>query len=117
MSADRALSRRVGKGRFAQLAVSSILTTPTVKPKDVLTGAAAYQPDQIKVEPNFSPDNAELRRAVYETEKNYVDAFEYADLPGYAVVTVDGSKVTARMYAGTTRELWRSVDLSALARS
>jgi hypothetical protein len=44
-----------------------------------------------------------------------VKAFEYADLPGYAVVTVDGAQVTVRMFSGIGREVWRSVDLSGLA--
>jgi hypothetical protein len=111
------LSRRAGKGRFAQFALSSVLSAPTAKPKDVLSGIEAYNPDQVKVEPAFSPTNEPERRAVYDSERPFVDAFEYADLPGYAVVTIDGPAVTVRMYAGTSRELWRSVDLTALARA
>ena len=61
-------------------------------------------------------DRAFERRAVYDAERAFVDAFEYADLPGYAVVLVDGAKVTVKMYSGTTREVWRTVDLGALAR-
>lgn len=109
------LARTAGRGRFAQFALSSVLSSPTPKPKDLLSGLAAYTPDQIKVEPSFSPTNEAERRAVYEKEREFVRAFEYADLPGYAVVTVDGPKVTARMYAGTGREVWRTVDLTALA--
>jgi hypothetical protein len=45
-----------------------------------------------------------------------VNAFEYADVPGYAVVTVDGPRVLVKMYAGTSTDLWRTVDLTALAR-
>lgn len=40
--------------------------------------------------------------------------FEYADLPGYAVVTVDGAKVDAEIFAGTSRQRWRTVDLIEL---
>ncbi len=110
------LSRSAGRGRFAQFALSSVLNAPTAKPKDQLSGLASYTPDQIRVEPNFSPSNEAERRAVYESERKFVHAFEYADLPGYAVVTVNGSNVTAKMYSGTTRELWRTVDLTALAK-
>lgn len=110
------LSRTAGKGRFAQFALSSVLTAPTAKAKEVLSGAESYTPDQIKVEPNFSPDNEAERRAVYEAERKFVGAFEYADLPGYAVVNIDGPRVTAKMFSGTSRELWRTVDLSTLAR-
>jgi hypothetical protein len=111
------LNRRAGKGRFAQLALSSVLSAPTAKPKDLLSGFDSYTGDQIKVEPTFSPANEAERRSVYDAERPFVHAFEYADLPGYAVVTVDGPNVGVRMYAGATRELWRTVDLTALART
>lgn len=109
------LTRTAGKGRFAQFALSSVLTAPNAKAKEVLSGAESYTPDQIKVEPNFSPDNETERRAVYEAERKFVGAFEYADLPGYAVVNVDGPRVTVKMFSGTSRDVWRTVDLTALA--
>jgi hypothetical protein len=111
------LSRRAGKGRFAQFALSSVLSARTAKPKDVLTGVETYNSDQIKVEPSFSPANETERRAVYDEERPFVDAFEYADLPGYAVVTVDGPDVSVRMYAGATHELWRTFNLGVLAKA
>ena len=111
------LSRAAGRGRFAQFALSSVLNAPTAKPKDLLDGAAAYTPDQISVEPNFSPANSAERRAVYEAERAHVRDFAYADLPGYAVVTVEGARVTAKMFSGATRDLWRTVDLTALAKT
>lgn len=110
------LARTAGRGRFAQFALSSVLTAPAAKPKDVLTGIETYTPDQIRVEPNFSPANESERRALYAEERPQVRSFEYADLPGYAVVTVNGARVTAQMYAGTGTELWRTTDLAALAR-
>ncbi len=109
------LSRRAGRGRFAQLALSSVLSAPSAKPKEVLSGVESYNADQIRVEPNFSPTNEPERRAVYDRERIFVDAFEYADLPGYAVVRVAGPKVTVEMFNGTSRELWRTIDLTGLA--
>lgn len=111
------ISRQAGKGRFAQLALSSVLSAPVAKPKDVLSGVENYNGDQIKVEPRFSPANEAERRAVYEAERKFVSAFDYADLPGYAVVTVNGSKVEVAMHAGTSKEVWRRVELSGLARA
>jgi hypothetical protein len=111
------LNRRAGKGQFAQFALSSVLSAPTAQAKDVLAGLDRYNGDQIKVEPTFSPTNEAERRAVYDAERPFVNAFEYADLPGYAVVTIDGPQVTVQMYAGATRELWRTVNLTALARA
>jgi hypothetical protein len=83
----------------------------------VLSGVDHYTPDQIIVEPTFSPANAAERRAVYEKERPFVDAFDYADLPGYAVVTVAGPQVTLQMHPGTSRTPWRTVNLTAVARS
>lgn len=101
-------------GRFAQLAISSIVNSADVKPQTELHGVGDYNGDQIRVEPHFSPDNAEARRAVYATEAPFVKAFEYADLPGHAVVTVDGANVTATMYRGVSREIWKTADLTQL---
>jgi 3',5'-cyclic AMP phosphodiesterase CpdA len=108
------IARAVGKGRFAQLAVSSVVNDVVTKAKDELSGVEQYNGDQIRVEPKHSPDTELLRRAVYEAERPFVKAFEYADLPGYAVVTVHGGKVTAEIFAGVSKERWRVTDLVAL---
>jgi 3',5'-cyclic AMP phosphodiesterase CpdA len=101
-------------GRFLQLAVSSIINAPEVKPKDVLNGVKDYTGDQVKVEPSHSPGTEAERRAVYDAERPFVRQFEYADLPGYAVVTVNGVEVSAKIYSGIGRELWRTVELTKL---
>jgi hypothetical protein len=79
-----------------------------------LHGLADYNGDQIRVEEHFSPETAEARRAVYTTEAPFVKAFEYADLPGHAVVTIDGPTVTATMHRGVSREIWKTADLTKL---
>jgi hypothetical protein len=107
------ITRRAGRGRFTQFALSSVLTAPEVRPQTVLEGIDRYTPDQISVEPSFSPTNEAERRAVYVAERPAVTAFEYADLPGYAVVTVDGPQVLVRMCAGTGTTVWRTARLDA----
>jgi hypothetical protein len=82
-----------------------------------LSGVDHYTSDQVAVEPGFSPANVAERRSVYDLERPYVGAFDYADLPGYAVVQVTGPQVRLTVYPGTSRTPWRTVDLSALARS
>lgn len=103
-----------GGGKFVQLAVSSIVNALETKPKDLLSGIGEYNGDQIRVEPAHSPSTEAERRAVYEAEKPFVKTFEYADLPGHAVVSVDGGQLTAQIYSGVSRQLWRTVDLSKL---
>jgi hypothetical protein len=107
------LSRATPRGgKFVQLAISSIINAPDVKPKHQLAGVQDYNADQVKVEPDFSPATEPQRRAVYETEASFVKQFEYADLPGYAVVAVNGPAVTAKIYSGVSREVWRTVELA-----
>jgi hypothetical protein len=108
------LVRKVPKhGAFLQLAISSIVRSPQVLAKNVL-GATDYTEEQIKVEPRFSPETEQERRAIYTAEKSLVSHFQYADLPGYAVLTVNGPKVEARIFSGATRNLWKSINLSNL---
>jgi hypothetical protein len=100
-------------GKFVQLGISSIISKPAaVTAKDILSGVNEYNDDQIKVEPNFSPATESERRAVYEAEAPFVTEFQYADLPGYAVVTVTSDRVTAKIFSGTSRQLWRTVELA-----
>src|SRR5206468_3337616 len=73
-----ALAREAGGGRFAQFALSSVVTSTDLKPKTELAGVNEYTPDQIRVEPQFSPETEAARRAIYETERPFVRAFEYA---------------------------------------
>lgn len=105
------LQRRTeGGGRFVQVAVSSVVSPGIVKARDEL-GAQEYTGDQIKVEPKHSPETESQRRAVYEAERPWVSRFVYADLPGFAMVQVQGEQVTLRMHPGSSGEVWREVDL------
>ncbi len=106
-----------GGGRFLQFAISSVVPALEVTPQRLLEGPDAYNPDQVKVEPDFSPATEKQRRAVYQAEAPFVRQFQYADLPGYVVLGVSGPKVTAKVYSGVSRKLWRSLDLSDLLRS
>jgi hypothetical protein len=108
------LVRDAGKGRFAQLAISSVVGARDTRAKDILSGIEQYNGDQIRVEPNHSPDTEKERRAVYAEERPFVRSFEYADLPGHALVTVNGAEVTVKMFAGISREVWREFSLSKM---
>jgi 3',5'-cyclic AMP phosphodiesterase CpdA len=108
------LARETPRGRFAQLAVSSVIDSATPTPKTVLSGLPEYTADQVRVEPKFSPDTEAARRAVYDAERPFVKAFDYADLPGYALVTVEGPRVTAKIFGGLSRTPWRTVSLTDL---
>lgn len=102
------------RGRFVQVAVSSVIKTLGAGPKYVLSGIDDYGPDQIRVEPSYSPDTANQRRTVYETERRFVRAFEYAELAGYAMVTVSRDGVRLAVYSGISERPWTTLDLSKL---
>jgi UDP-2,3-diacylglucosamine pyrophosphatase LpxH len=106
-----------GGGKFGELAVSSIINDLDTKARTILDGVSAYNGDQITVEPKFSSDTADARRAIYAAEAPFVKEFEYADLPGYAVITVKGSSVQANVFSGVSKSLYKTVDLSGLAAS
>ncbi len=101
-------------GKFLQLGISSVIPAPDIQAQHVLSGVGSYNGDQVSVEPAFSPSTEKQRRAVYLAEAPFVRQFQYADLPGYAVVSVKGAKVTAKVYSGITRQPWRSLDLTDL---
>lgn len=106
-----------GGGRFAQLAISSVVNHAQVKPATELNGVKDYNGGQIQVEPKHSPETAAARRAVYAAEAPFVKAFSYADLPGHAVVTINGAEVQATMHSGITRNVYKTVDLAKLLAS
>ncbi len=106
------LTRLAGGKRFTQLAVSSVVSAPDQKPKDILHGLDAYTGDQVKLEPNHSPETTDLRRAVYATERQQVTAFDYADAAGYAVVTVNGEQIEATVHNGTRADIFQTVRLA-----
>ncbi len=108
------MTRRTDEGRFVQLAVCSVIPKVDEKPGDILQGVAAYTPDQIAVEPRFNPDTEAERRAIITAEAPFVESFEYADAPGYAVIKVTGERIIAEFYRGAERTLWKTRDLTAL---
>jgi hypothetical protein len=111
-----AIVRETGKGRFTQLAVSSVVGAADTKAKDLLSGIGQYNGGQIRVEANYSPETKAERQAVYAGERPFVRAFEYADLPGHALVSVNGPEVSVKMYAGISREVWREFSLTEMMR-
>ena len=106
-----------GGGKFLQLGVSSVIRAPEPQPQHLLSGVKDYNGDQVTVEPNFSPATEQQRRAVYQVEAPLVTQFQYADLPGYAVVQVHGPRVTALVYSGVGRQAWHTLALSELLAS
>jgi len=101
------------KGRFTQLAVSSVVSHDPPKVRDEQSGVEAYTQELVSMEPNFSPATKEQRMQLLEAERPYVRRFEYADLPGLAVVDVHETGVSCQVFGGTDETPYRSTSLTA----
>ncbi len=109
--------RQTDKGAFAQMAVISVLSSPDTKPKDMVSGVKEYGPDLVRLEPKFSPDTIEERRTLLKAETPFIRYYDYADAPGYSMVTVNKkSEVSVEMYTGLGKHLWKTVPVSELLR-
>ncbi len=106
-----AIRRRAGGGQFTQLAVSSVVSSVDAAPRDVLNGVDEYTADQVKLEPNHSPETEAERRAIYDRERGSVTNFHYANSAGYAVITVEGDQIEAAIHAGTQTSPFQRIDL------
>lgn len=106
--------RTTPNGRFVQVALCSVVPSPKVEARDVVTGTEHYGPDLVRLEPKFSPDTLAARRAALSAEAPFIQYFEHADAPGFARVVVDGATVRADFHLGLDRRPWKSIDLSAM---
>jgi hypothetical protein len=106
--------RRTDTGRFLQIALCSVLPRADVRPKDEVSGADRYGPDNVALEPRFSPATEPSRREALRAEAPFIAHFEYADAPGYALLTVRGESIRADIHVGLDRPTWKALDLSAL---
>lgn len=106
--------RETDTGRFLQLALCSVLPRAEVAPRDQVEGTERYGPDLVRLEPRFSPETEPARREALRAEAPFIRHFEYADAPGYAVVTVEGGDVRADVQVGLGRPPWKQLDLTAL---
>jgi hypothetical protein len=106
--------RTTDHGPFAQLAVSSILSSADQQPKQVLAGLDAYGPDLTELEPSFQPETKDERRKLFTAEKPFLRHYEYADAAGHAVLRIDGTRVVAEVCLGAATESWKQIDLSNL---
>jgi hypothetical protein len=79
-----------------------------------VSGVERYGPDLVALEPRFSPKTEAERREALRAEASSIARFEYADAPGYAVLTVRDESVSAAVHVGLAPGPWRTLDLTAL---
>lgn len=106
--------RETSAGNFFQLGLWSIIPSLDVKPTVAWSGVEKYTVEQLEQDLEFSPETKQERHEIIEAEKPFVKHFDYSDLPGYAVLSVNGDNVEAKIYSGVSRKVWRTIDISAL---
>lgn len=107
------VTRDTDRGRFAQVALCSILSAADERPREERAGLSKYGPDLVELEPNFQPETKDERRKLLTAEAPLIKHFEYANVAGYARFVVSGG-VEAEVYTGASERPWKTVNLSAL---
>lgn len=102
------MERQTDAGKFPQLAVCSVIRDDSPKPRFWREGLAAYNDDLLAIEPNFSPSTHDARREILAKERPAIRRYEYADLPGYAMISVYQDRVECDVFAGADEKPWRS---------
>ncbi len=106
--------RKTDAGPFVQLALCSVIPTAAMQPRDIRMGLDQYSPELVALEPRFSPNTLAERRALLLAEKPFIRHYDYADVAGYAILSVQGPKVQATLYNGLGKRFWKTIDLTGL---
>ena len=107
------LARKTPRGTFVQFSMNSVISSPKILVKNQLEGVESYGASLVELEPEFQPDTKEQREKSLEDEKPYITHFEYADFPGYAVISVSDAGINADIYTGNSAQVWKNVSLSS----
>jgi len=112
------LSRKTPSGNIVQVMINSVNRDlgPSVPKKE----SKEYKGDGwIDEDPTWQPSTQKQRRTILKEEKKYINSFQIADLPGYAVISIsDVSKqVTLNYYNGFAEIPFQTINLSALMKT
>lgn len=78
-----------------------------------------YGPSLVDLDPKFSPETQDQRRAALAKEAKYVTKFYLADMPGYGIISAygDEDKLTLDVYSGLGKEPIFKVNLTELLKA
>jgi hypothetical protein len=108
------LARKTPAGRFVQVSMASVISSPVPAVNDALHGVEAYGRSLIELEPTFQPETRVQRQQILDEEEPEITHFEYADFPGYAIIQVSDEGVELTSYVGHSDKVWRKRSLGAL---
>lgn len=102
------LRRSTVAGAFTQLALNSVVRSDSSSLRNQRSGTEAYGAELLNLEPDFSKSTRKARAAWLEREKPFIQAFDYARFPGYAMLWVYDDAVEADLYLGTSDEVLKT---------
>jgi UDP-2,3-diacylglucosamine pyrophosphatase LpxH len=109
--------RKTPAGTFTQFSMNSVIDSPNISVRDHFEGVENYGAGLLELEPEFQPDTKQQRQKMLEDEKPYIERFEFADFPGYAVINVSDAGINADIYTGDSDKMWKSISLSLVPKN
>ena len=106
------VERKTSTGAFTQFSMNSVIDSENISVRNHLEGVENYNAALVDFEPEFQPDTRQQRQKILEDEKPYIERYEFANFPGYAVINVSGAGINADIYKGDSDKIWKSVPLS-----
>ncbi|HPF39352.1 MAG TPA: metallophosphoesterase [Phycisphaerae bacterium] len=110
------LTRRTTGGDFTQFAVCSVIRSEREQPQKTRSGLDDYNEGLLELEPKFSPDTRERRKQLILEEKPSITSFDYARVPGFAMLWVYPDAVQADVYLGYQNDVWKQPRLDRSGR-
>lgn len=111
------VERKTPAGSFVQFSVNSVISSSEIDVRDSLEGVENYGGSLVDLEPEFQPDTKQDRMKLLEDEKPHIARFEYADFPGYAIISVSDRGIDAAIYKGDSGTAWKTVSLTTAVKS
>jgi len=108
------LARKTLKGTFVQFSMNSVISSSKTTVKDHLEGLGNYGSKLVELDHEFQPDSKKLRQKILEDEKPYINYFEYANFPGYAIINVSDTGINIDIYTGVSDTAWKNVPLGPM---
>jgi hypothetical protein len=110
------VARETPYGTIVQvMAISVIKDKDYQVPANVIT---EYGPSLAENVPDWEPSTLEMRKQMLTKEAKYVTYYKQTDLPGYAVIKINGKKGTVVLdyYAAFGKKPYDTVNLTELAK-
>ncbi|MCK4748176.1 MAG: metallophosphoesterase [Bacteroidales bacterium] len=108
------VSRSTPYGQIVQVMVISVVKDRKYKKPSYLI--TEYGPSLVEDMPDWQPETMEARKEILAEEAKYVSFYKQTDLPGYAIIKVDGEKESIQLeyYAAFGNKPYDKIDLIKL---